>query len=210
MRNREIEGDNDLLAYGRNSRRRESEFDSEDIKRYGIEYLEDVDPDYGRDQKGGIMNKEETIDCMKVMQAFVDGETIQYTFGIGPFETTTSPDWQWSSIRYRKLNEPNENNDPVSIEETKKYLEIMQAFVDGKQIQYKSTIGKLWKPTDVPAWRFNTYEYRVAKEIPDFPEKWRYAQHVYDGYYEEEIMEKQNEIIDYLDYLRKRIGGEIK
>jgi len=48
------------------------------------------------------MNKEQTIEAIKVMQAFVDGkEVIARHVGIGRWETLSSPKWNWEDCEYR-------------------------------------------------------------------------------------------------------------
>jgi len=48
----------------------------------------------------------------------------------------------------------------MNIEETKEAIRVMQAYVDGKEVQYKVPIGE-WISTDQPAWNFVGYIYRV-------------------------------------------------
>jgi hypothetical protein len=59
----------------------------------------------------------------------------------------------------------------VNIEETKKAIEVMQAFVDGKEIQDRNRkFGGEWYMTVVggglggPMWSWSTTEYRVKPE----------------------------------------------
>ncbi len=47
-------------------------------------------------------------------------------------------------------------------EETVERIKVMQAFVDGKQIQYKESDGK-WKDVKDPMW-FSVNEYRIKPE----------------------------------------------
>lgn len=51
------------------------------------------------------MNKEETMEAIEVMQAFVEGEKIQYRppFGINfqDFDIEDNPSWDWSCYQYR-------------------------------------------------------------------------------------------------------------
>lgn len=53
------------------------------------------------------------------------------------------------------------NND--HIERTKRMIEVMQAYVDGKKIEYLE-LGGTWKETTTPSW--GALDYRIAK-IPD-------------------------------------------
>ena len=55
------------------------------------------------------------------------------------------------------------------IKTTKELLEVMQAFVDGKEIEFKldSYKGK-WKLTTSPIWNFTEYRYRIKKSEPEY------------------------------------------
>ena len=53
-------------------------------------------------------------------------------------------------------------NNKMTQEETKKLLPIMQAFADGKPIEY-SSYGDLWIETDTPDWCSNKF-YRIKPE----------------------------------------------
>jgi hypothetical protein len=50
----------------------------------------------------------------------------------------------------------------LNIEETKKAIEVMQAFVDGKAIQCYSGFG--WEPIKEPFWRWGSVNYRIKPE----------------------------------------------
>ena len=61
----------------------------------------------------------------------------------------------------------------MNIEETKKAIEVMQAFVDGKDIQYRPIDASDWRVyrhTNPPArichvtWSWSDYDYRVKPE----------------------------------------------
>jgi hypothetical protein len=55
----------------------------------------------------------------------------------------------------------------VNIEETKKAIEVMQAFVDGKSIETRRQIKQgAWLPASDPSWKWVEWEYRVKPE-PD-------------------------------------------
>jgi len=45
-------------------------------------------------------------------------------------------------------------------EQTKEAIRIMQAYVDGKEVQYEVP-NKEWITTDQPAWNFISYNYRI-------------------------------------------------
>lgn len=49
-------------------------------------------------------------------------------------------------------------------EETKKAIEIMQAYVDGKQIQHKRREYEMWLDIDCPSWNFQFSDYRIKPE----------------------------------------------
>lgn len=62
----------------------------------------------------------------------------------------------------------------MNIEETKEAIRVMQAFVDGKELQYlgkkRNPMGLLlsdWCDTHEPLWNFEHYEYRI-KPTPVF------------------------------------------
>ena len=59
--------------------------------------------------------------------------------------------------------------DSNDIKTTKELLEVMQAFVDGKEIESKldSYKGK-WKLTTSPIWNFTEYRYRIKKSEPEY------------------------------------------
>ena len=48
----------------------------------------------------------------------------------------------------------------MNIEQTKEAIRIMQAFVDGKEVQCLAH-NKEWITTDQPAWNFPSYIYRI-------------------------------------------------
>lgn len=45
-------------------------------------------------------------------------------------------------------------------------IEVMQAFINGREIEYKLDIAgnEDWKPNKDPAWNWNGFDYRVKKE----------------------------------------------
>lgn len=50
-------------------------------------------------------------------------------------------------------------------EETKKAIEIMQAYVDGKEIEYYYSGSEKWKKSCDPSWIFfNGFKYRIKSE----------------------------------------------
>ena len=59
----------------------------------------------------------------------------------------------------------------MSKSEAKEFIEIMQAYVDGKEIEYRAKNGE-WFVIENPAWNFNEVEYRVRvkpkEKIPLF------------------------------------------
>jgi hypothetical protein len=48
----------------------------------------------------------------------------------------------------------------MNIEQTKEAIHVMQAFVDGKEVQCLAH-NKEWITTDQPAWNFPSYIYRI-------------------------------------------------
>jgi hypothetical protein len=55
-------------------------------------------------------------------------------------------------------------------EETKKCIEIMQAYVDGADIEYKSNLGVGWNNDAPPQWDWYDVEYRIKKKKKDLNE----------------------------------------
>ena len=48
------------------------------------------------------MNKEQTIEAIRVMQAFVDGKEVQFRHrGLVEWDTVIVPTWNWSDIEFR-------------------------------------------------------------------------------------------------------------
>lgn len=48
---------------------------------------------------------------------------------------------------------------------TKEMIEVMQAHLDGKNIEYSPADSqKDWKPVGIPSWNWDAYDYRVAPE----------------------------------------------
>ncbi|MDI9409365.1 MAG: hypothetical protein QM523_09000 [Candidatus Pacebacteria bacterium] len=48
----------------------------------------------------------------------------------------------------------------MNIEQTIEAIRVMQAYVDGKEVQYEVP-NKEWITTDQPAWNFISYNYRI-------------------------------------------------
>ncbi len=48
----------------------------------------------------------------------------------------------------------------MNIEQTKEAIRVMQAYVDGKEVQCLAR-NKEWITTDQPAWNFQSYIYRI-------------------------------------------------
>ena len=47
------------------------------------------------------MNREQTIECIKVMQAYVDGKEVEYQISEGRWVTAMSPGWSWMDCTFR-------------------------------------------------------------------------------------------------------------
>ena len=48
------------------------------------------------------------------------------------------------------------------IKQTKQHIDVMQAFIDGKEIEFKKDSYKgIWKQTTAPTWDFTSYKYRI-------------------------------------------------
>lgn len=51
-------------------------------------------------------------------------------------------------------------------EQTKEAIKVMQAFVDGKAIEYRGKYeGTDWLPVAIPAWDFHECQYRIKPEL---------------------------------------------
>jgi len=49
----------------------------------------------------------------------------------------------------------------MNIEETKEAIKVMQAWVDGKQVQYEMFKNTEWRTEDKPHWNWLHYTYRI-------------------------------------------------
>lgn len=80
------------------------------------------------------MNIEETKEAIAVMQAFVDGKSIQ-RYGYTGYTEIDTPDWNWSDgvHKYRVGNKGESKYIPFDYSDRLKII--------GKSIEYKSEIG---------------------------------------------------------------------
>jgi len=55
-------------------------------------------------------------------------------------------------------------------EKTKEYIKIMQAYLDGKKIEFRNRAGDtIWRPADKNhGWNFHDVEYRIKPEPREF------------------------------------------
>lgn len=59
--------------------------------------------------------------------------------------------------------------DSEKIKQTKEQIEVMQAFIDGKEIEFKPDLYKgTWKASTTPTWDFVNYAYRIKPQEPEF------------------------------------------
>ena len=49
-------------------------------------------------------------------------------------------------------------------EETERVIKVMQAYVDGKQIEFCTKRDKKWELCDNPLFNWSTFDYRISKE----------------------------------------------
>lgn len=56
----------------------------------------------------------------------------------------------------------------MNVEETKKAIEVMQAFVDGKTVHANRRKTSFWYNSTTPVWNWDTYEYRIKSEPREF------------------------------------------
>lgn len=55
------------------------------------------------------------------------------------------------------------------IKTAKEHLEVMQAFIDGKEIEFKQDSRKgIWRQTTAPTWDFCEYKYRIKPSEPEY------------------------------------------
>ena len=58
------------------------------------------------------------------------------------------------------------------IKTTKKHIEVMQAFIDGKEIEYerinRTNVSEIWKTASTPMWNFTNYKYRIKQSKPEY------------------------------------------
>lgn len=55
------------------------------------------------------------------------------------------------------------------VKQTKEHIEVMEAFINGKEIEFKPDSFKgIWKQTTAPTWDFSKYKYRIKPEAQKF------------------------------------------
>jgi hypothetical protein len=79
------------------------------------------------------MNREETKECIAVMQAYVDGDPIQCTHRTGQNAWEEGePEWQWALYQYRTAPKPREFFVPAKTENGERFqLTGKDSFNDG-------------------------------------------------------------------------------
>ena len=59
------------------------------------------------------------------------------------------------------------NSNDIKI--AKEHLDVMQAFIDGKEIEFKQDSRKgIWRQTTTPTWDFCEYKYRIKSLEPEY------------------------------------------
>ena len=59
--------------------------------------------------------------------------------------------------------------DSEKVRETKEHIEVMQAFIDGKEIEFKQdSYEEIWKDCITPIWDFCEYKYRIKPSEPEY------------------------------------------
>jgi len=92
------------------------------------------------------MNKKETIEAIKVMQAFVDGEAI--TRRVVDFKATTyanDPAWDWDNYIYEVIHKPRE---------------LWVAFRESGRADHCI-------PIDKPDWKHKGQDYALMREVTE-------------------------------------------
>ena len=55
------------------------------------------------------------------------------------------------------------------IKTAKEHIDVMQAFINGKEIEFKQDSYKgIWKQTTAPIWDFTNYKYRIKHSEPEY------------------------------------------
>lgn len=52
----------------------------------------------------------------------------------------------------------------MTVEKTKEYNSILQAFIDGKELEWRAKGTSSWNRVCNPSWDFSTVEYRIREE----------------------------------------------
>ena len=47
------------------------------------------------------MTREQTIEAIRIMQAYVDGKEVEFKWGLMDWNSTDKPEWNWSGYDYR-------------------------------------------------------------------------------------------------------------
>ena len=47
------------------------------------------------------MTREQTIEAIRIMQAYVDGKEVEFKWGSMDWNSTDKPEWNWSAYDYR-------------------------------------------------------------------------------------------------------------
>jgi hypothetical protein len=47
------------------------------------------------------MTREQTIEAIRIMQAYVDGKEVEFKWGSMDWNSTNKPEWNWSAYDYR-------------------------------------------------------------------------------------------------------------
>ena len=47
------------------------------------------------------MTREQTIEAIRIMQAYVDGQEVEFKWGSMDWNSTDKPEWNWSAYDYR-------------------------------------------------------------------------------------------------------------
>ena len=86
------------------------------------------------------------------------------------------------------------------IKTTKKHIEVMQAFIDGKEIEYerinRTNVSEIWKTASTPMWDFANYTYRIKPSDKKNSTKFTNQLHSHsDSFWENsEPIEKTNNV----------------
>lgn len=89
----------------------------------------------------------------------------------------------------------------------KKMIEVMQAYLDGKKIEYSPVSQDDWKPVGIPSWSWDKCDYRIVPEPKKVEGRWERVEiEIKDAWYR---LRQDIEGVNVVDALHRipRFGG---